>query len=141
MNVVAMPVTGVSMVPDLRVSTVSARQGTATCFWMREMISPAVSLRGWAAAVAAAVRRMAARRVMLFDGLDADVAEGDELFGLALEADEAFGVFRIVGVEDGFAVQFDQEVVAFGGDVEVVPLVGLDLGRGRGFDGANQGSG
>ena len=59
--------------------------------------------------------------------LDPNVPEFNVLLGLALKADDAFGVLRIFGVVDGLAVEFYEEVVAFGGDVELVPLVWFDL--------------
>jgi len=50
------------------------------------------------------------------------------LLGLALKADDTFGVLGIMGVEDLLAIQKHGEVVAAGGDVELIPRVGLDPG-------------
>jgi diacylglycerol O-acyltransferase len=54
-----------------------------------------------------------------------DVAECDREL-LILETDIAVGKLRVVRVERGLAVQHDDEVIAVGGNLHLVPLVGLE---------------
>src|SRR5882724_12207160 len=85
-------------------------------------------------------RRSRLGRLLLLDWQQLDAAEFDPVFPLALESDDTGGVLRIVGVEQGLAVQDDREVVALGSDLVVVPLAGEDL-DGRGLDGSHQAAG
>ena len=72
--------------------------------------------------------------------LNPNVPEFNVLFCLALKADDAFGMFSVASVEDGLAVEFYEEVVAFSGDVKLIPLVRLNL-RGLSLNGPDEAAG
>ena len=76
----------------------------------------------------------------LLIGLNPNVPEFNVLFCLALKADDAFDVLRIVSVKNGLTIQLDQKMAAFGGDVKLVPLVRLDL-RGLRLNGPDEAAG
>src|SRR5262249_1752510 len=62
--------------------------------------------------------------------LDLDVPERDwEL--LILQPDVPVGELRVVDVERRLAVQDDDQVIAVGGDLVDVPLIGLEVERAR----------
>src|SRR6266446_6602539 len=87
-------------------------------------------------------RPRTAFRVRLCSGkrTDLDVPECDREL-LVLQPDLPFREFRVMNVERGLAVQFDDEMVAVRRDLIAIPLIGLERVLARGLRGSDNSAG